>query len=380
MGAGAGTPAAWTEADVDAMRHAVRLAWRGAGRTETNPIVGSVVVADGVTVGAGFHREDGIAHAEIVALQRAGARARGATLYASLEPCVHYGKTPPCVDRIIESGIARVVVATLDPDPRVRGRGVDMLRAAGIRVDVGCLGGSALLDTLGYYRDRLGLGGTVTLKAAVSSDGMVARASGRRDDVTGEAARRDVHALRALHDAVIVGIETALVDRPRLDCRLLDPRPAADPVPVVLDSNLRLPATNPWSDAGREYLVIARAGADASRASALEASGGRVVWCPAGPGGVDVAAALAELRARGLARVLVEGGPRVLASFHASNQWDALWVYRSPAVFGSAGVPLSPLPGRECDVSTVGDDERRRFVNAERFDAMLDRLDALLGE
>jgi len=380
VGGGSGALVTWTEADVAAMRRAVRLAWGGAGRTETNPIVGSVVVADGATVGTGYHRQSGVAHAEIVALDVAGERARGATLYASLEPCVHFGKTPPCVDRIVQAGIARVVVATLDPDPRVRGRGVRMLRDAGVRVDVGCLEVSAVLDNLGYCRDRLGLEETVTLKAAVSSDGMVARAPGRRDDVTGDAARRDVHALRALHDAVIVGAETARVDRPRLDCRLLDPRPDADPVPVVLDSTLRVPVGNAWSDAGREFVVITSAEADESRARALEAVGGRVVRCPTAGRGVDIGAALDALRERGLSRVLVEGGPRVLASFLESDRWDALWVYRSPVVFGPGGVPLSTERGRESDVEIVGRDERRRFVNEGRFDAMREQFDTLLGD
>jgi diaminohydroxyphosphoribosylaminopyrimidine deaminase/5-amino-6-(5-phosphoribosylamino)uracil reductase len=238
----------------------------------------------------------------------------------------------------------------------------------------------AILDNLGYFRDRLGFEETVTLKVAVSSDGMVARGPGRRDEVSGEAARRDAHALRALHDAVVVGVETARVDRPALDCRLLDPRPGVDPVPVVLDSTLRLPARNAWSDEGREFVVITTADADATRAHAIEAAGGRVVRCPTARGGVDVGAALDALRARGLSRVLVEGGPRVLASFFASDRWDALWVYRSPVVFGPGGVSFSGERGRETDAQTVGGDERRRFVNEARFDAVRERFDAMLGE
>jgi diaminohydroxyphosphoribosylaminopyrimidine deaminase/5-amino-6-(5-phosphoribosylamino)uracil reductase len=188
------TPAvAWSALDGEAMNRARDLARSGAGRTGPNPIVGAVVIREGREVGSGYHGRLGDLHAEVVALDQAGDAARGATLYVSLEPCAHHGRTPPCVDRIIQSGVSRVVCPAIDPDGRVRGRGIAALRAAGIRVDVGCLSDAAILDTLAFYRDRLELGGTVSLKMAISEDGMVARARGRRDDVTSEAARADAH-------------------------------------------------------------------------------------------------------------------------------------------------------------------------------------------
>ncbi|HEX5133418.1 MAG TPA: bifunctional diaminohydroxyphosphoribosylaminopyrimidine deaminase/5-amino-6-(5-phosphoribosylamino)uracil reductase RibD [Candidatus Krumholzibacteria bacterium] len=356
----------WTESDHALMRTAAGLAWSGAGRTGTNPIVGSVVSRDGRIIATGFHGEKGIAHAEVVALDAAGEAARGATLYASLEPCAHHGRTPPCTDRIIAAGVARVVIPALDPDERVNGRGVALLRAAGIQVDIGCEAGSAILDNLGYYHDRLGLPSLVTIKMALSGDGMVARAPGRRDTVTGEAARTQVHALRALHDAVLVGIETLLADAPRLDCRLLNPAPDRIPVPVVLDSHLRTPAENAWSRAGRPFIVVTVPGPAADRVRAIEARGGRVFTCTPSTHGPDVGAAVAALAAAGLRRILVEGGPRVVASLVATGCWDAAWYYRAPVVFGPGGVPATPAaaPGDVVDRVRVGDDERVRSIGA----------------
>jgi diaminohydroxyphosphoribosylaminopyrimidine deaminase/5-amino-6-(5-phosphoribosylamino)uracil reductase len=185
---------AWRPLDRESMTRARALARLGCGRTGPNPIVGAVVVRDGREIGSGFHRRHGDVHAEVAALDAAGDAARGATLYVTLEPCAHHGHTPPCVDRIIHSGIVRVVFPAIDPDSRVRGRGLSALRAAGVQVDVGCLADAAILDALGFYRDRLELTPTVVLKMAVTEDGMVARARGRRDDVTGTEARTDVHA------------------------------------------------------------------------------------------------------------------------------------------------------------------------------------------
>jgi diaminohydroxyphosphoribosylaminopyrimidine deaminase/5-amino-6-(5-phosphoribosylamino)uracil reductase len=355
---------AWGDADCDAMRAAMRLAWRGAGRTGTNPMVGSVVTVDGRVIAAGFHGQEGAAHAEVIALDAAGEAARGSTLYASLEPCAHHGRTPPCTDRIIAAGVARVVIPALDPDPRVLGRGVELLRAAGIRVDIGCLDAAAIMDNLGYYRDRLGFPSLVTLKMALSRDGMVASARGRRDPITGNDALSEVHALRAAHDAVVIGINTMLIDSPRLDCRLLSPGPHRLPVPVVLDSRLRTPADNAWSRAARPFVVVTGVDADAARADAIEARGGSVIRCARTPQGVDIDEAVGALAARGFHRLLVEGGPAIVASFLSGDRWDAAWYYRAPVTFGPAGVPLSPQtpPGALVDSVAVGADERIRVV------------------
>jgi diaminohydroxyphosphoribosylaminopyrimidine deaminase/5-amino-6-(5-phosphoribosylamino)uracil reductase len=271
-----------------------------------------------------------------------------------------------------------VVVPAIDPDPRVDGRGLAQLRAAGIRVEVGCLDTTAVLDNLGYYYDRLGTPSLVTLKLALSQDGMVARAPGRRDAVTGEAARADVHALRALHDAVVVGSETVCVDAPRLDCRALDPGPEHCPVPVVLDARLRTPADNEWSRAGRAFVVVTAIDADDAAARALETAGGRVLRVRRGREGVDVAAAWDALAAMGLRRLLVEGGPRVARSVLATGRWDAAWIYRSACVFGPGGVAMSPASpdGAAVDTVDVGDDTRQRWLGP----GARERLARVLGD
>lgn len=354
------------------MTRARELARQGAGRTGPNPTVGAVVMRDGREVGAGYHRRHGDAHAEVLALDQAGEAARGATLYVTLEPCAHHGHTPPCVERILESGVARVVCPAIDPDARVRGRGIEALRARGIRVDVGCLAEALVMDTLGFYRAHLGLASTVSLKMAVSADDRVARAPGQRDQVTGESARANTHALRAVHDAVVVGIESALVDRPRLDCRLLPSGVDRDPTPVVLDTHARMPIDNEWTRAGREYIVVCAPEADASRIEALERTGARVLRAPANARGLDVREVVRILAEAGLVRVLVEGGPRVFWSFVESGCWNAAWLYRSGSMFGPAGVPLfrSPderFPGRLVDTATFGNDRRLGFVEASSW-------------
>jgi diaminohydroxyphosphoribosylaminopyrimidine deaminase/5-amino-6-(5-phosphoribosylamino)uracil reductase len=372
---------AWTDADRAAINRARELARLGAGRTGSNPIVGAVVVRDGREVATGFHREHGDSHAEVVALDRAGEGARGATLYVTLEPCAHHGRTPPCVDRIIRSGVARVVCPSIDPDLRVRGRGVAALRANGVQVDVGCLAEPAILDNLAFFGDRLGIAETVTLKAAVSADGMVARARGKRDDVTSEAARRDGHVLRALHDTVVVGIETLLVDRPRLDCRLLPNGVDRDPVPVVLDTHARTPLDTVWSREGRGFVVVCSTDAETVRVDALARAGARILRAPVVEGGLEIRGVIRALESCGLERILIEGGPRVFQSFVDAGEWDALGLYRSPREFGESGVPLltsreQKIPGRVVDDIAVGEDRRLGFVNESRWSSMIEALAA----
>ena len=373
-------PNAASELDREVMNKARDLARLGSGRTGPNPIVGAVVMRDAREVGAGYHRRHGEAHAEVVALDQAGEAARGATLYVTLEPCAHQGRTPPCVDRIVDSGVVRVVCPALDPDPRVRGRGIDRLRAAGIRVDVGCLADAAMLDAIGFYRDRLGIPTTVSLKMAVSADGMVAREPGRRDDVTEAASRADGHALRALHDAVVVGVETVRIDRPRLDCRLLAQGVDRDPTPVVLDSDARTPLDSEWARARREFVVVCAPDADPGRIAALERAGAGVLRARRGAVGLDIHEVLRALQEIGLRRILVEGGPRVFWSFVDAGAWDAAWLYRSERVFGPAGVPLfraagEAFPGRAVDERTLGGDRRLGFVNQTSWTRMTTALE-----
>jgi diaminohydroxyphosphoribosylaminopyrimidine deaminase/5-amino-6-(5-phosphoribosylamino)uracil reductase len=370
--------AAWTAADVAFMAEARALARLGAGRTWTNPMVGAVVVKDGEMVASAYHHRLGDSHAECLALAAAGDRARGATLYVSLEPCAHQGNTPPCVEGVIAAGIARVVVPAPDPDARVAGLGIEILRARGVRVDVGCDAAPAILDNHGYYHDRLGVPRTVTLKLATSRDGMVARARGQRDRVTGEAAQLDAHRLRAVNDAIVIGVETARIDRPRLDCRLLEAGVDREPTIVVFDTHLSLGTVPGWPASDRDYVIVCGETADAARARAVESRGARLLRCTERNGLIDVNEAVEKLVSSGFARLLVEGGPRLMQSFLDADAWDAFWHYESSQEFGPGGVPMMNAPARSVGVDelTLDFDVRRRFVNA----ASWGRLTSLLNE
>jgi diaminohydroxyphosphoribosylaminopyrimidine deaminase/5-amino-6-(5-phosphoribosylamino)uracil reductase len=346
-------------------------------------MVGAVVVAGGEIVGTAYHHRLGEAHAESLALAAAGDRARGATLYVSLEPCAHQGRTPPCIEGVLAAGIARVVMPAPDPDARVAGRGIHWLRERGVIVDVGCEANAAILDNHGYYHDRLGLGRTVTLKMATSRDGMVARGRGRRDRVTGDEAQLDVHRLRAVHDAVVIGAGTARVDRPRLDCRLLPDGVDREPVMVVFDTNASLATDASWPAPGREFVVVVREDVVDARVHTIEARGGRVLRCALDREHISVVDALDRLEGIGLTRILVEGGPALFASFVDAHAWDAMWHYQSADNFGAGGVPMADagtfatLESSRSDIVdeiVLGGDARRRFARAKSWQRLLDRL------
>jgi len=297
-------------------------------------MVGAVlVVGHGQVIGEGHHRAAGSAHAETEALERAGAAARGATLYVTLEPCVHHGRTPPCTDRVIASGISRVVAAMRDPDPRVDGRGVAALRAAGIAVEENVLAAEAERLNEGFStRVRLGRP-FVLLKLAMTLDGRVAL-SGRRY-LAGAPALRFVHRSRARMDAVLVGVGTVLADDPELTVRLVRGR---DPLRVILDTNARTPASShvvSGPDPARTIIVVAD-DADPARTDALCARGVSIVRLPRGADGhVDLAAALGCLAARGVNSVLVEGGPGVATALLRDRLVDRLLTIQTPLVGGS---------------------------------------------
>lgn len=362
-----------TVADEAFIARAIDLAWLGAGRTRPNPLVGAVVAGGRDVVGEGFHAGYGLDHAEEVALEKAGERARGGTLYVTLEPCAHHGNTPPCVDRIIESGVRRVVVSTLDPDSRVDGRGISALREAGIDVAVGCCAERALLLNIGYFKQKLGLGRTVTLKMATSLDGCIASRPGTRSEITGQEARRFVHRLRAEHRAVLVGIDTLLVDRPRLDCRLLES--VEDPVPVVLDSSHRFPDDYRWSTDERPFVVASLSGGGPM------GTAGEVIECDASNGRIELGSVLARLEARGLDTVLVEGGAEVFTSFLERGEWDALHFFLSARVLGPGGVSLTTrtidgFGSVAVSVATAGlsNDALVSFIHTGTRDTLLSRV------
>jgi len=364
-----------TEGTIDEayMRRALDLAWQGAGATEPNPMVGAVVVADGVVLGEGYHERCGSAHAEARALGAAGDTARGATMYVTLEPCAHFGRTPPCADAIVASGIRRVVVPALDPDNRVMGRGIELLRRGGVEVETGCLAHAAVLHNLGYYRERLARVPTVTLKMAVTMDGKIASAPGRRDTITGHAARQHVHRLRAAHDCVVVGATTAVVDNPLLDCRYVDAEGVNGPIPVVLDSALRTSSTNAWSERGRQYVIVCRKGTDADKIRRHENAGASVIQVDGDENGLLIDSVVGALAAKGFERILVEGGAEIFSSFIRAGAWDALYLFQSTRLFGEGGVALYTGAckrdggARLVDIVRLGDDALHRFINETRF-------------
>ena len=320
-------------ADQRYMQLALTLGRRGQGRTWPNPAVGAVVVKDGVILGRGWTQPGGRPHAEPVALAQAGAAARGATLYVTLEPCSHVGKSPPCADAIIAAGIARVVSAIEDPNPEVAGQGHARMRAAGITVDIGLGAAEAARDHAGHFRRIRDKRPHVILKLAVSTDDKIAAAGGRTVAITGEATKARVHLLRAQCDAILVGIGTVLADDPMLTCRL--PGMAArSPVRVVLDRALRLPGTSKLVHSAREtpLWVMTSDISEAPAAMKLGAAGAHVFRAATTrtPPGLDLAAVLHALAENGITRLLVEGGARVASSFVAADLVDEAWLLRGP--------------------------------------------------
>jgi diaminohydroxyphosphoribosylaminopyrimidine deaminase / 5-amino-6-(5-phosphoribosylamino)uracil reductase len=335
-------------ADARYMQLALALGRRGQGRTWPNPAVGAVVVKDGVIVGRGWTQAGGRPHAEPEALKRAGEAARGATLYVTLEPCSHFGKSPPCVDAVIAAGIARVVSAIEDPNPEVAGQGHTRLRAAGISVDVGLNAAEAARDHAGHFRRIRDKRPHVILKLAVSADDKIGAAGHTPVAITGEAARTCVHLLRAQCDAILVGIGTVLADDPDLTCRLPGME-ARSPVRVALDRSLRIPGTSRLVHSARQtpLWVMTSDLSEAPAAMKLGAAGAQVIRVAATstPPGLDLSAVLHALSERGISRLMVEGGARVASSFVSAGLVDEVWLLRGPDTVGADGIPaLDALP------------------------------------
>jgi diaminohydroxyphosphoribosylaminopyrimidine deaminase/5-amino-6-(5-phosphoribosylamino)uracil reductase len=333
-------------ADQRFMALALALGRRGQGRTWPNPAVGAVIVKDGVIVGRGWTQAGGRPHAEVEALARAGDAARGATLYVTLEPCSHFGKSPPCADAVIAAGVVRVVSAVQDPNPEVAGQGHARLRKAGIVVDVGLCAAEAARDHAGHFRRIRDRRPHVILKLAVSSDDKIAAAGRKPVAISGEAARARVHLLRAQCDAILVGIGTVLADDPKLTCRLPGME-AQSPVRVVLDRSLRMPGSSRLVHSARQVplWVMTSNTSEAPAASRLGAAGAQVIRVATAPSGLDLTAVLHALADKGITRLLVEGGSRVASSFVAANLADEVWLLRGEGSIGADGIAaLDALP------------------------------------
>jgi diaminohydroxyphosphoribosylaminopyrimidine deaminase/5-amino-6-(5-phosphoribosylamino)uracil reductase len=327
------------------MHRALELAASARGEASPNPLVGAVVIRDGQIVGQGVHRYTQVTHAEVLALEDAGAQARGATLYTTLEPCSHQGRTPPCTETIIRSGIARVVAAMIDPNPQVCGRGLEALRRAGVRVTVGICETEARRLNEAFITYITTGRPFVHLKLAMSLDGRIATRTGESRWITGDRARHRVQELRHESDAVLVGIGTVLADDPQLTDRLGRPR-SRPLVRIVLDSRLRIPLRSKLvATAGEAPVLIFTLSEDTDRLKALAASGITILRVPADDDRVSLSAVLAELGRREITRVLVEGGAEVAASFVEQRLVDKITLFVAPRLIGGRAA-LSALGGR----------------------------------
>ena len=353
-------PTAFDAADDRFMALALSLGRRGLGRTWPNPAVGALVVKDGVIVGRGWTQPSGRPHAEPVALANAGEAARGATLYVTLEPCSHYGRTPPCADAIVAAGIARVVSAMEDPNPEVAGQGHRRIAEHGVVVDVGLRADEAQHAHAGHIRRVLGHRPQVILKLAVSADGKAGLVGRKPAVITGEAARARVHLMRAMSDAVLTGIGTARADNPLLTCRL--PGMAVrSPVRIILDGKLRLPLESQLALTANDVplWVVGADNASPEAEQELRLLGADVIRVPSRDARLDLPAVLAGLAERGVTRLMVEAGPIISAAFVSAGLVDEAAIFRSghvtlgaDAIDALEDVPLAKLTEGSGLVST----------------------------
>jgi diaminohydroxyphosphoribosylaminopyrimidine deaminase/5-amino-6-(5-phosphoribosylamino)uracil reductase len=332
------------------MKKALRLAQKGLGSTSPNPAVGAVVVRDDRVVGSGYHRRAGAPHAEIEALSRAGKAARDATLYVNLEPCNHYGRTPPCTHAIVESGVGRVVIGITDPNPHVTGGGCEYLRSKGVEVTCDILQEECAQLNEAYITYITAGRPFVSLKAALTLDGWTATRTGNSKWITNERSRKQAHILRRRVDAVMVGVETVIADNPRLIPYLLR-SPSRNPARVIADTHLRIPLDSMVLDSKGSDLTIIATGSKVSRQKkrAVEERGGKIIPCRLKRGRIDLSDLLKKLAALELCSVLVEGGAALFDSFVRDKLVDKFYMFFGPKILGGDdGVPFTRGPG--CDI------------------------------
>ena len=317
------------------MKMALRRAARGEGKTSPNPMVGAVVVKDGHMAGSGWHRSPGSPHAEVLALIEADDQANGSTMFVTLEPCAHQGRTPPCIDSIIRAGVARVVACTTDPDPRVAGRGIEALKAAGIDTGLGLMSREAIRLNQAYFVHRTRNRPFVTYKSASSLDGKTAASDGSSKWITGEEARKDVQRMRRLSDAICTGIGTVLADDPMLTVRGV--RSCAPRLRIVVDSEARAPVEARVLSPDAPTMIVTALSQSDPRVLRLERAGASVLHAPGPDGRVSLPGMLRALAERGIVSMLLEGGPTLAGAFAAENLIDRYVLYVAPKLIGGNG-------------------------------------------
>lgn len=330
----------FSAADHEFMARALQLAEQGLYSTTPNPRVGCVIVNDGLVVGEGWHRRAGEAHAEVHALRAAAGKASGATAYVTLEPCSHYGRTPPCADALIAAGVTRVVAAMQDPNPAVSGNGLARLRASGVAVDCGLLASAAEELNIGFVSRMTRGRPWVRMKLATSLDGKTALENGASQWITGAAARQDGHRWRARACAILSGIGTVLADNPQLNVR--DVETSRQPLKVVIDSRLELPLDARLLATGEVLLVTVSA--DLEKANALRERGVEILNLPNASGNVDLPELMQELGRRGINELHVEGGYRLSGALVAAGLVDELLLYQAPCLIGDAARGMLDMP------------------------------------
>lgn len=324
------------------MERALELAKKGAGFVNPNPMVGAVIVKDGEIIGEGYHEKYGGLHAERNAIKNCRKSPKGATLYVTLEPCCHYGKTPPCTEAIIENGISRVVIGTLDVNPVVAGKGADILRDNGIRVEVGVLEKECRALNRVFNKYMTTGRPYVVMKYAMTADGKIATASGESKWITGEEARKNVHEMRNRLSGIMVGVTTVIKDNPQLDCRI--DKPSSNPVRIICDSHLRTPIdSDVVRTANTNQTIIATSSDEADKVAEYEKRGCKVLKVPKADKGIDLNALMIKLGNMGIDSVLLEGGGTINYSALESRIVDEIHIHMAPKIFG--GKSKSPVEG-----------------------------------
>lgn len=327
-----------TITDIDYMKLAISLAKNTIGQTSPNPVVGAVVVKDGQILGIGAHLKAGEGHAEVHAIKMAGEKAKDATIYVTLEPCSHFGRTPPCADLIVKSGIKRVVIASTDPNPKVAGKGIVKLKAAGLDVEVGLLKEQAeALNEVFFHYIKTNTP-FVTLKSAITLDGKIATVHGESKWITGEAAREDVHKYRQQHDGILVGVGTILKDNPSLTTRL--PSGGKNPVRIILDTHLRTPPTSTVvTDNEAETWIVTGCNVNATKKEAFQKEQIKLIELSSET--IDIYPLLQILAEKGITSLFVEGGATVNGSFLKEKCVQQLITYIAPKIIGGHNAPTS---------------------------------------